>query len=49
MTDPHDFSIDDQFVVAVPPSQRFPAYTRANVGQVWAGPTTPLTSSSMSG
>ena len=44
-----DFSLDDQFVVATEPSTRFPAYTRANVGEVWAGPTTPLTSSSMSG
>ena len=44
-----DFDLDDQFVVAIPPSERFPAYTRANVGEVWAGPTTPLTTSSMSG
>jgi len=44
-----DFSLDDEFVVKTRPSTRFPAYTRANVGEVWAGPTTPLTSSSMSG
>ncbi len=45
----NDFSLDEQFVVKNEPSKRFPAYTRANVGEVWAGPTTPLTSSSMSG
>lgn len=44
-----DFSLDDEFVVRTRPSTRFPAYTRANVGEVWAGPATPLTSSSMSG
>ena len=49
MGDPTSFSLDDEFVVATTASTRFPAYTRANVGEVWAGPATPLTSTSMAG
>ena len=44
-----DFDLDDEFVVRTKASTRFPVYTRANVGEVFIGPTTPLTSSSMSG
>ncbi len=44
-----DINLDDQFVVANRPSTRFPAYTRANVGEVFIGPATPLTATSMAG
>jgi len=44
-----EFSLDDHYIVATKPSTRFPVYTRANVGEVWIGPGTPLTASSMAG
>ena len=43
------FSLDDEFVVATKASARFPVYTRANVSEVWSGPATPLTATSMAG
>ena len=44
-----DFSLKDEYVIATKPSTRFPVYTRANVGEVWIGPGTPLTATSMAG
>jgi rifampicin phosphotransferase len=41
--------LDRQFVVSTPPSDRFPIYTRANVGENWPGPVTTLSYTSMGG
>jgi phosphohistidine swiveling domain-containing protein len=41
--------LDEQFVVATPPSERFPIYTRANVIENWPGPVTTLSYTSMGG
>jgi phosphohistidine swiveling domain-containing protein len=44
-----DFSIDEQFFVSSTPRDRFPVYTRANVGENWPGPITLLTYSTTGG
>lgn len=41
--------LDEQFVVATVPSERFPIYTRANVIENWPGPVSALSYSSMGG
>jgi rifampicin phosphotransferase len=44
-----DVDLDEPFVIDRKASERFPIYTRANVGEVWPGPATPLTFSTQAG
>lgn len=38
-----ELNLDQQFIVETKPSERFPVYTRANVGEMWPGPISALT------
>lgn len=44
-----DVQVDRPSLIDRVPSDRFPVYTRANVGEIWPGPATPLTYTTQAG
>src|SRR5262249_15553710 len=44
-----EVDLDQPYVTDRPASERFPIYTRANVSEIWQGPSTPLTYTTQAG